>query len=120
MQSFISAGANSTQQFHLSQLLYRDQFSKTNLELGIVKKQIRSYLADVEIDNQRQDTTAVEMGISHRQYFGSATLDAELTNRQGTSWFGAQPDNSMPDGPTTRYNMWLLNTTSALRLFWEP
>jgi hemolysin activation/secretion protein len=110
VQSFISSGANSNQQFHLSQLLYRDQFSKTNLELGIIKKQIRSYLDDTEIGNQHQDTTAVEMGISHRHYFGSATLDAELINRQGTSWFGAQPDNSIPDGPTTRYNMWLLDT----------
>jgi hemolysin activation/secretion protein len=110
-QDLISSGQNACMDFHLSQLLYRDQVSKTSLELGLIKTHIRNYLDDTEIGNQRQDTTDLEIGLSHRHYFGSAILDAQLTNRQGTSWFGAQPDSTTPGMPTTRYNMWLLDTT---------
>ncbi|VBB09904.1 polypeptide-transport-associated shlb-type [Lucifera butyrica] len=103
------SGENDSMEFHLTQLLDRDQVSKTNLELAISKGHIRSFVEDVELENQRYDTTAFKIGLSHRHYFGQTTLDFELDNKRGVPWFGAQSDPETPGLQTTRYNMWLLD-----------
>jgi len=107
----IYSGENDSMEFHLTQLLDRDQTSKTNLECAIIKGHIRSYIEDTEIEVQRKDTTALEIGISHKHYFGPTTLDIEIDNKRGVSWFGAQVDSTTPDLGTTRYNMWLIDTS---------
>jgi len=110
MQPFDSSGKTSSMEFHLTQLLHRDKVSKTNLELGIIKEHIRSYIEDTEIEDQNQDTTAFKLGISRRQYFGQATLDIEIDNKRGVPWFGAMGDSLAATGEDDRYKMWIMDT----------
>lgn len=110
-QPFLFSGHNNSMDFHLTQLLARDQSSKTSLEAGITKGHIRSFLEDAEIETQRQDTTAFKLGLSHRHYFGQTTLDIEIDNKRGVPWFGAQADSATAGQPTLRYNMWLIDTS---------
>lgn len=99
-------------QFGVSQLLQRDQTSKTSLDFAVSKGSNRSFFGGAEIDIQRQFTTDAQLGLSHRQYFGQATLDASLAYKKGVPWFGAQADPAVenPAMPTTRYGIWLVDT----------
>lgn len=100
-------------QFGVSQLLRRDQTSKTSLDFAIIKGSNRSFFGGYELDILRQFTTDAQLGLSHRQYFGQATLDASLAYKKGVPWFGAQADPRLEDPgmPTTRYGIWLLDTS---------
>lgn len=109
-QPFVFSGENDSTEFHLSKLIHRNQNSKTSLECAVIKSHIRSYLEDTEIVAQRKDTTAFELGLSYRRYCGRATFHLEIAHKQGVPWFGAQPD-VCPESGTTRYSMWLVDTT---------
>lgn len=110
-QSFLSSGESSNLEFRVSQLLNRDQKSKTSLEYGIIKANSKSFIEDTEIEAQRKNTTAVKIGIAHTKYIGKATFDVLLSYKQGVPYFGAQPDfaEQIPDYPTTHYKIWLLD-----------
>lgn len=97
--------------FTLTHLLMRNQTKKTNLEIGINTKKRRSFIDDTEILVQRQDTTALKLGLVHRQYIGNITIDAAIRYQKGIPWFGARPGptDHLPDSATTRYNMWLFD-----------
>ena len=110
---FLSSGNMDNYDFGITHLLQRDQTRKTNMELHIIKKHRHSYIDDEEITVQRQDTTAVQLGITHKQYIGQSTLDAALRYQQGVRWLGAKagPTDGMPDEPTTQYGMFLFDLT---------
>ncbi|WP_110953625.1 ShlB/FhaC/HecB family hemolysin secretion/activation protein [Anaerosinus massiliensis] len=108
---FLSSGKTENFQFSLSHLLSRDQTRKTNFEFNVIKKKRRSFIDDTEITVQRQQTTAMQIGFTHKQYFGQTVLDAALRYQKGVAWFGAKPGptDGIADQPTTKYNMYLMD-----------
>ncbi len=110
-QTFLTSGKSDNTEFRVQRLIHRDQQSKTSLEFGIIKKHSKSFIADTEIESQRKNVTANEIGISHRQYFGKTVLDIKLDHRQGVPWFNAQPETGGANDLTTRYKLWTLDTT---------
>lgn len=117
---FVYSGTTDNIKLTLTHLLMRDQTKKSNLELSLTSKKRRSYIDDTEITTQRQETTALKLGLTHRQYMGSTVFDAALRFQKGVPWLGAKPGPTdyLPDSATTRYNMWLfdvnINTPIAL------
>lgn len=107
---FKSSGEFTSDQLGLSHLLQRNQTSKTDLEFNIIHKKRRSYINDTEIEVQRQETTAIQTGITHRQYVGKGVLDASLKWQKGVPWFKAVPGptDGMEGEATTQYNLYLL------------
>lgn len=107
---FKSSGEFSSDQLGISHLLQRNQTSKTDLEFDIIHKKRRSYINGTEIEVQRQETTAVQTGISHRQYVGKSVLDASIKWQKGVPWFKAVagPTDGMDGEATTQYNLYLL------------
>jgi hemolysin activation/secretion protein len=110
-QTFLSSGKSDSTEFRMQRIIHRDQQSKTSLQFGIIKKKSKSFIADTEIESQRKNVTAEEIGITHRQYFGKTVLDTTLNHRQGVPWFNAQTETAGADDPTTRYKLWTLDTT---------
>lgn len=110
-QTFLSSGKSDTTEFRIQRILHRDQQSKTSMQFGIIKKHSKSFIADTEIQSQRKNVTANEIGINHRQYYGKTVLDVKLDHRRGVPWFGAQSDTGGGDEATTRYKLWTLDTT---------
>lgn len=108
---FLSSGKIDTYDLGFTSLLDRDQRQKTNLELHILRKRRHSYINGTEINVQRQNTTAVQIGITHKKYIGKSTLDAALFYQRGVGWLGAQPGatDDILGEPTTRYSMYLLD-----------
>jgi hemolysin activation/secretion protein len=110
-QTFLSSGKSDTTEFRMQRLIHRDQQSKTSLEFDLIKEHSQSFIDDTEIESQRKNVTADEIGISHRQYYGKTLLDVQLNHRWGVPWFSAQAENAGPDTPTTHYKLWTLDTT---------
>lgn len=119
-QSFVSSGESENLEFRVSRLMHRDQTRKTYLEFSVIKKNSESFIDDTEIEVQRKNTTAARLGLSHKQYFGEAALDALLAFQQGVPWFNAQiePSALAAGAPTTRYKLWTLDAgvTAPIKL----
>ncbi|SEJ75057.1 hemolysin activation/secretion protein [Propionispira arboris] len=105
-QNLLYSGDSYTNEFKIAKLIHRDQTSKTHIEFSLIKKQSRNYAEGTEIDVQHKDTTAAELAITRRQYFGKKVLDWRLAYKRGLPWLGAQTDAAAADSPTTRYNLW--------------
>ncbi|CUH94302.1 hypothetical protein P22_0368 [Propionispora sp. 2/2-37] len=108
---FQQSGETENYQFLVTHLLSRDQTKKTNMEFGLIKKKRRSFIDDTEVTVQRQDTTALRLGVTRRQYAGNTVMDAALRYQEGVPWLGAQDGvtDHLPGQPTTRYNMFLID-----------
>ena len=108
---FMSSGAITAYDLGITRLLDRDQKQKTNLELHLLRNRRHSYINNTEIGVQRQNTTAVQIGVTHKKYIGKSVLDAALFYQRGVGWLGAQPgaSDNISGGPTTKYNMYLFN-----------
>jgi len=111
--NYVYSGDSDTTEFRVERLIERNQTSKTTLQAKMITKNSRSYLEDTEIEVQRKDTTAAELAVSHRQYYGKAVWDIELAHRMGTPWLGAQAEASSgtSDSATTRYHLWTLDSS---------
>lgn len=107
---FKSSGEFTNISLTWTHLLSRGQNYKTDLEWGLVHKTRHSYIDGTEIEVQRQKTTAMQMGIAHRQYMGPSVLDASLTWRKGVHWWADPgPTDGMSGEATTQYNMYLFD-----------
>lgn len=106
---FLSSGRTNTAKLTWQRLIGRTQTKKTTWDLSLSKRDSHSYINDLEIEVQRMDTTALELGFSERKYMGQATIFKRVAHKMGVSWFGAQEENSYAEGSKTRYNMWLLS-----------
>jgi len=117
---FLSSGKTENFQFSLTHLLSRDQTRKTNFEFNVIKKKRRSFIDDTEITVQRQETTAMQLGFTHKQYFGQTVVDVAIRYQTGVPWLGAEPGvtDALADNPTTQYDMYLmdLNIDTPMKL----
>lgn len=85
----------------------RTSRSKTAAVAKVIHKTRHSYIDDIEIGVQEQHTTALELGLSHRQYSGNTMSDIYLFYRQGIRGLGATVRSweGVADNPTTLYKM---------------
>ncbi|SEP27481.1 ShlB/FhaC/HecB family hemolysin secretion/activation protein [Propionispora vibrioides] len=106
---FLQSGETGNLQFTVTHLLSRDQTRKTNMEVGLIKKSRRSFIDDTEVTVQRQDTTALRLGVTQRQYVGNTVLDAAVRYQKGIPCLGARDGvtDHVPGQATTRYDMLL-------------
>lgn len=116
---FVSSGEFTNTAFTWSHLLSRGRTYKTDFTLGLVHKTRHSYIDGTEIEVQRQKTTALQTGFTHRQYLGPSVLDASVKWQKGLPWFAdAGPTDGMSGEATTQYNMYLadLNFTTPVSM----
>ncbi|SHI83608.1 ShlB/FhaC/HecB family hemolysin secretion/activation protein [Propionispora hippei] len=106
---FLQSGETGNLQFTVTHLLSRDQTRKTNMEVGLIKKSRRSFIDDTEVTVQRQDTTALRLGLTQRQYVGNTVLDAAVRYQKGIPCLGARDGvtDHVPGQASTRYQMLL-------------
>ncbi|SDF57136.1 ShlB/FhaC/HecB family hemolysin secretion/activation protein [Sporomusa acidovorans] len=116
-QTLPYSGDSDESQLKIDKLIQRDQTGKTHIEFTVTKKQSRNFAADTEIDVQHKNTTAAELAVATRKYFGRKILDLRLAYKRGVPWFGAQAEKEA-DMATTRYNLWTMeaNYTAPVTL----
>lgn len=90
-QSYIYRGTSDNSEIRLTRLLYRDGTRKTSGWLRGWMRSSNNYIDDTEIEVQRRRMAGGEVGISHREFLSSGSLDVNLAYRWGTGAMGSLP-----------------------------
>lgn len=90
-QDYVYSGTSTNSEAKLARLIYRDAVRKTTLAVRAYQRLSRNYIDDTEVEVQRRRMGGFALEISHREFIGSASLDANLVWKRGTSDFGALP-----------------------------
>lgn len=108
---FMSSGQTDGLEIGVQKLLYRDKTRKTQGQFKLIKRKRHSFINDTEIEVQRQETTAYQLGLLHRQYWGPSTIDLLLYYQKGMPWWQAEPGltDHIEGTATTRYGLYGLN-----------
>ena len=90
-QTYLYSGESQNSEIKLSRLIYRDAVRKTTLSLKGWTRASKNFIDDTEVEVQRRRMAGVDVGVSHREFIGSATLDASLNYRRGTGAWDSLP-----------------------------
>jgi hemolysin activation/secretion protein len=90
-QTYVYAGTSRSLEAKLSRVIYRDTARKTQLYARAYQRRSDNFIDDTEVEVQRRRVAGLEVGVSHREFLGSAVLDANLAFRKGTGAFHALP-----------------------------
>jgi hemolysin activation/secretion protein len=83
-QTYRYGGDSRNTDIRLSRLVYRDAVRKTTLSLRGWARSSKNFIDDTEVEVQRRRMAGWELGVSHREFIGAATLDASAAWRRGT------------------------------------
>lgn len=86
-QTYLYSGTSRNAEVRLSRVLYRDAVRKTGAYLRGWTRGSNNFIDDTEIEVQRRRMAGWEIGLTHREFIGSATLDASAGYRRGTGPF---------------------------------
>lgn len=105
-QDYVYAGESRNAELRLSRLMYRDKSRKSTLWLRGFRRTSNNFIDDTEIEVQRRVVGGWELGLNHREFIGTATLDANLQYRRGTGAFGSlqAPEEFFGEG-TSRFTL---------------
>lgn len=90
-QTYRYSGTSQNSDIKLSRLIYRDALRKTTLSLRGWSRSSKNFIDDTEVEVQRRRMAGWELGASHREFIGAATLDLNLNYRRGTGAMNALP-----------------------------
>lgn len=104
----VSSGRSRGLELRWDRTVWRNQSSKLGVSAGVSVRRSSSFLDDVELTVQNRRNSFGVLGLSYRHLFRRASLDAELSLRQGMGWFGAEPDYDpqVSQGLTLRPRIW--------------
>ena len=90
-QTYVYSGKNQNSEIKLSRLIYRDAIRKTTVSMKGWARASKNFIDDTEVEVQRRRMAGLDIGISHREFIGTATLDASLNYRRGTGAWNSLP-----------------------------
>lgn len=93
-ESYQYSGESQQMKANLSRLLSRGSQHKSYINAGVWARKSSNYIDDTEIEVQRRRTAGWEVGLSHTQYIGNATLQLAANYKRGT---GAHRALSAPE-----------------------
>jgi hemolysin activation/secretion protein len=103
-QDYIYRGTSSNAEVKLSRLMYRDAQRKTTLSVRAFKRTSNNFIDDTEVLVQQRKIGGWEAAVSHREFVGNATVDANVAYKRGTGAFGSlrAPEEAFGEG-TSRF-----------------
>lgn len=112
-QTFTSSGKSENLEAKIAYLFQRDQQQKNSAQFKLGKRWSRAYIEDVELNNQRRNTTFAELAWLHKRYLGNAQLDVTIANRWGSGWLNGDADaqSRKAGDPTFRYALQTIDAT---------
>ncbi|OBU63790.1 ShlB/FhaC/HecB family hemolysin secretion/activation protein [Stenotrophomonas maltophilia] len=90
-QDYLYSGESHNAEVRVTRLIARTARSKTSLYARGWERDSKNFIDDTEVLVQRRRMGGWELGLSHRQFMGTATLDATFGFRRGTGAFGSLP-----------------------------
>jgi hemolysin activation/secretion protein len=100
-QDYIYSGTSMNAELKLARLMYRDAVRKTTLSLRTYQRRSQNFIDDTEVAVQRRRMGGFALGVSHKEFVGAATVEANLAWKAGTSAFGTLPAPEEPYGEGT-------------------
>ena len=99
-ETYEYSGSSRNAELRLTRMLFRNAHAKTSTYARGWYRESDNFIDDTEILVQRRRMAGWELGISHRQFIGKATLDASLAYRRGTGAFNAlqAPEEGFGEG----------------------
>lgn len=88
-QNILFSGTSRNNDIRLSRIVYRDAVRKTTASIRGYFNRSNNFIDDTEIEIQRRRTAGYEFDLAHREFIGTATLDASVAYRHGTGAFDA-------------------------------
>jgi hemolysin activation/secretion protein len=83
-ESYDYSGRSGNAEARVDRLLLRNAKTKLGIYGRGWQRTSKNYIDDTEIEVQRRRTSGWELGLTHKQFIGAATLDATLAYRRGT------------------------------------
>lgn len=90
-QNYEYSGTSTNADIKLSRMMYRDASRKVSLYGRVYRRASENFIDDTEVEVQSRRMAGYELGVTHKEFIGKATLDANLAYRQGASILGATP-----------------------------
>lgn len=88
-ESYDYSGRSGNAEVRVDRLLLRNARTKLGIYGRGWQRTSKNYIDDTEIEVQRRRTSGWELGLTHKQFIGAATLDTTLAYRRGTGAFHA-------------------------------
>lgn len=99
-ETYVYSGSSKNAELRLSRLLFRNATVKFGAYGRGWWRESDNYIDDTEVEVQRRRMAGWELGFTHKQFFGRATLDASAAYRRGTGAFDAlsAPEEPLGEG----------------------
>ena len=88
-QDYVYSGESYNTDVLVSQLVHRDNHSKTYLKAGGFAKQQNNYIDDTEVEVQRRKTAGYKAGIGYETMIGNTQWIGDVIYQRGTGAFNA-------------------------------
>lgn len=90
-QDIVYRGTSANTELKLSRLVYRDQTRKTTVSMRAFQRLSNNFIDDTEVEVQRRVVGGWELGLGHKEFLGTGSVEGNLAYRHGTGAFGAMP-----------------------------
>ena len=90
-QGYNYHGSSENTELKLENLLHRDSVRKTTMHVRAWQRRSNSFIDDTEVLVQRRVVGGWELGVGHKNAFGTTAVDSHLTFRRGTGDFDSIP-----------------------------
>jgi hemolysin activation/secretion protein len=77
-QTYVYSGSSENTEVRLSYLFYRDAMRKTSAYVAGWLRNSHNHIDDTEIEVQRRRMAGWQIGLTHREFIGRATFDADV------------------------------------------
>lgn len=86
---YVYRGSSGSTELKASRLFYRDATQKSTVYLKALERHARNFINDTEVLVQRRASSLWELGLEHKAFVGSGTLQLGLAYKRGTRDFDA-------------------------------
>jgi hemolysin activation/secretion protein len=90
-QNYEYSGTSTNADIKLSRMVYRDASRKLSLFGRVYRRASENFIDDTEVEVQRRRMAGYELGLTHKEFIGQATLEATVSYRHGAQILGAIP-----------------------------
>lgn len=90
-ETYVYSGSSRNAELRASRMLFRNASVRFGAYGRGWWRESDNYIDDTEIEVQRRRVAGWEVGLTHKHFFGAATLDANAAYRRGTGAFDALP-----------------------------
>jgi hemolysin activation/secretion protein len=94
------SGTSGSGEISLGRIVHRDATGKTSITLKAWQRESQNFIDDTEVQVQRRLLSGWELGLSHKDTIGGATVGANVNYKNATGSFGrlAAPEEAFGEG----------------------